>query len=315
MSLTRWITIGLLGAVALVAAWAVVDLRKAYARVATGSTLISTPQGDVEFRQGGSGPPVLVIHGSGGGFDQGELIARAVLGGSFHWIAPSRFGYLRSTVRPGATFDDQASAYAQLLDKLGIEGPVAVLALSHGGPSALLFAALHPERVASLTLLSCGVASSSDANQAQANQKGDALTTIFRFDLLYWAVSKFLRSQLIALMGADAAMLAGLGVAQRELIDHVIDDMNPVAPRSAGVLFDNHAAMPNQRITSIRAPTLVVHARDDTLQLFRNAQFAMANIPGARLVEFDQGGHLVIAVQQPAIQAEVQGFIRAHVGR
>jgi 2-hydroxy-6-oxonona-2,4-dienedioate hydrolase len=67
-----------------------------------------------------------------------------VLGEQFHWIAPSRFGYLRSTFHDGTTFDDQAHAYAYLLDRLGVKR-VAVVALSQGGPSALLFAVLHPE--------------------------------------------------------------------------------------------------------------------------------------------------------------------------
>ena len=314
MSLVRWATIALLGTAALAAAAFIADIRNAYARVADASTVVSSPHGNIEFKLGGSGPPVLVVHGSGGGYDQGELIAQAVLGNRFHWIAPSRFGYLRSTFQAHATFDDQARAYADLLDHLGID-KVAVVALSHGGPSALLFAVLYPERVSSLTLLSCGVASSSDAAQEQANQKGDTLTAIFKHDWLYWATSKLLRGQLMALMGANEAVIEGFTKDQRELVDRVIDYMNPVAPRSAGVAFDNKAAMPNQRIAAIRAPTLVVHAKDDMLQLYRNAEFATSTIPGARLVTFDNGGHLVIAVQQLAIQAEVQQFIQSNLGK
>ena len=265
----------------------------------------------VEFKQGGSGPPVLVIHGSGGGFDQGELIARAVLGDGFRWIAPSRFGYLRSALPAGATFDEQAHAYAALLDHLGID-KVAVVAMSHGGPSALLFAALHPDRVASLTLVSCGVASSATAEQARANRQGDLLRTIFHYDPLYWGVSTFLRTALMALMGANDAVIAGLTAAQRALIDRIIDDMNPVAPRYAGVAFDNTARMPNERIAAIRAPTLILHASDDSLQLPSNAEFAAKAIPGARLVLFERGGHLLIAVEQTAVRAEVRAFIGSH---
>jgi pimeloyl-ACP methyl ester carboxylesterase len=314
MSLVRWATIALLGTAALAAAAFIADIRNAYSRVADASMVFSAPHGNIEFKHGGSGPPVLVVHGSGGGYDQGELIAQAVLGNRFHWIAPSRFGYLRSTFQAHATFDDQARAYADLLDHLGID-KVAVVALSHGGPSALLFAVLYPERVSSLTLLSCGVASSSDAAQEQANQKGDTLTAIFKHDWLYWATSKLLRGHLMALMGANEAVIEGFTKDQRELVDRVIDYMNPVSPRSAGVAFDNKAAMPNQRIAAIRAPTLVVHAKDDMLQLYRNAEFAASTIPGARLVTFDNGGHLVIAVQQLAIQAEVQQFIRSNLGK
>jgi pimeloyl-ACP methyl ester carboxylesterase len=120
------------------------------------SSIAPSPYGDIEYTQGGAGPAVLVIHGAGGGHDQGELIAVAVLNEQFHWIAPSRFGYLRSELRAGATSDDQAHAYACLLDHLRVQR-VAVVAVSAGGPSALLFALLHPEQVSSLTLKSCGV--------------------------------------------------------------------------------------------------------------------------------------------------------------
>jgi pimeloyl-ACP methyl ester carboxylesterase len=256
---------------------------------------------------------VLVIHGSGGGFDQGELLARAVLDERFHWIAPSRFGYLRSTFRDGATFDDQAQAYAYLLDHLRV-GKVAVIAMSHGGPSALLFAVLHPERVTSLTLISAGVTSLQARVQAQeqANRKGNMLTTVFSYDPLYWTVSKLFKKPLMGLMGASDEVVAGLTQQQRALVDRIIDEMNPVAPRSRGVMFDNQAAMPNERISAIRAPTLILHAEDDGLQLYQHALFAAEKIPGARLVRFERGGHLLVCVEQPAVRGEVQQHILDH---
>jgi pimeloyl-ACP methyl ester carboxylesterase len=305
-----WLVVG--AVLASVALWTVHsrDMRRAYERIRGKSKVVPSPYGDIEYAEGGVGPPVLVIHGSGGGFDQGELLARAVLDERSHWIAPSRFGYLRSTFQPGATFDDQAHAYAFLLDHLGI-GRAAVVTLSHGGPSALLFAVLHPDRVASLTLISAGVASSDDANQARANQQGSALTGIFQRDFRYWAVTTALRGWFFQLMGAPPAVIAGLTPEQRLLADQIVDFMNPVSPRAAGVAFDNRAAMPNQRIAAVRAPTLILHARDDTLQLYRNAEFAAATISGSRLVSFDHGGHLVLAVEQARIRVLVGEHLRA----
>jgi hypothetical protein len=90
------------------------------------------------------------------------------------------------------------------------------------------------------------------------------------------------------------------------LVDRIIDEMNPVSPRSAGVGFDNCAALPGERIAAIRAPTLIVHAADDTLQPYHNAEFAAATIPGAVLVRFESGGHLLMAVEQAEIRAAVQ---------
>ncbi len=299
------------GTVATLAGLYVRDMSRAYQRLRGHSALLSSPFGDIEYAQGGSGPPVLVVHGSGGGFDQGEFLARATLGDRFHWIAPSRFGYLRSTFQPGATFDEQAHAFAYLLDRLGI-ARVAVVAFSHGGPSALLFAALHPERVSSLTLLSAGVASSETSAQKQANQQGDALMKIFQKDYRYWLLTTLFRRRFLALMGVDDAVVARLTVTQQALAEQLIEIMNPVSPRAAGTVFDNQAAMPNQRIAAIRAPTLIVHAQDDTLQVFHNAEFAARTIAGARLVAFPRGGHLLLAVEQHAIQERVAEHIRAH---
>jgi 2-hydroxy-6-oxonona-2,4-dienedioate hydrolase len=308
----RWTAIGLILAVVLVSASYFWDINRAYERIHGKSTVIPSPYGDIEFTEGGSGPDVLVIHGSGGGHDQGELLVKAVIGDQFHWITPSRFGYLGSTFHKNATFDDQAQAYAYLLDHLKIKR-VAVVALSHGGPSALLFATLHPERVSSLTLISCGVASSASPDQAQANRKGGMWVTIFKHDALYWTISKVFKKQLTELMGANDVVIASLTPEQRELVDQIIDYMNPVSPRYAGVAFDNKAAMPNERIAAIRAPTLIFHATDDTLQLYSNAEFAASTIPGAKLVSFNSSGHLLVCVEQSAIRTVLQKHILDHM--
>lgn len=289
------------------------SMASARERVRGKTATIATPYGDIEYSEGGAGPPVLVIHGSGGGFDQGELIVQSVLDDHFHWIAPSRFGYLRSTFHNGATFDDQAHAYAALLDQLGIER-VAVVALSHGGPSALLFAVLHPERVASLTLISCGVAPALSDEQAQADTKGNTLVSVYSEDYRYWLITRLFRKQFLQLIGVDDTVIASLDAGQQVLIDRVVDEMNPVSLRAAGVAFDNQATLPGERIAAIRVPTLILHAKDDTLQLYHNAEFAAATIPEARLISFERGGHFVMVTEQAAVRTAVQQHILDNVG-
>ena len=313
MTALRWMALTVFALAVVVAAVYRLQIGRAYARVEGHSSVFVAGDQRIEFVQGGGGVPVLVVHGSGGGFDQGALIAGAVLGDGFHWVAPSRFGYLGSTMPVHASFESQADAYARLLDHLGL-ARVAVVALSQGGPSALFFALKHPDRVQSLVLLSCGVASSTDPQQAEANRSGDRLKMMFQHDFAYWGVSTVLRKPLMKLMGASDEVIAGLAPGQRQLVDQVIDFMNPAEARFAGVELDNRAAMPDARIAGIRVPTLVVHATDDTLQLYRNAAFAASTIPNARPLRFERGGHLLIAVEQPRVRAEVQAFIRAHAG-
>jgi 2-hydroxy-6-oxonona-2,4-dienedioate hydrolase len=300
--------IGLVVAVALGSALFLPDIGRSYERVRGHSQILSSPYGEIEYVVAGSGPAVLVIHGSGGGYDQGQLLSQVVLNEDFQSVIPSRFGYLGSTYYEGATWDDQAHAYAYLLDELGLQR-VAVIALSHGGPSALVFSELYPERVSSLTLLSCGVATQESEDQDAANRKGERLTALFNYDFPYWVVSKAFNGRFMELMGADRAVVASLDPEQREWVHRVIDYMNPVSARAAGALFDNRAVLPGERIRSITAPTLVVHATDDRLQLFHNAEFAAANIPGARLMRFDHGGHVVMVVEGEAIRAAVQAHI------
>ncbi len=307
----RLLVIALIVSTAVVVMLYVRDIHQAYARISSGSSVISSPYGNIEYAEGGDGPVVLVIHGGGGGFDQGQLIAQLVLQDNFRWIAPSRFGYLRSGVNPGATWEDQARAYAYLLDQLGIQR-VAVVGFSQGGPSALLFAALYPERVSSLTCISCGVAPSTAASQDAANQKGQGLVTAFKYDFPLWAFTRFFKDQFMGLMGAGDDVIAALTPEQREWVGMTIDTMNPASVRSAGALFDNVSELPGSRIAAIRAPTLIVHAADDLLQLFHNAEFAAANIPGARLMRFEHGGHLLVAVELEAIRPAVQQHILDH---
>lgn len=284
------------------------DMRRAYERVRGKSRIVPSPFGNIEYAEGGAGPPVLVVHGSGGGFDQCQLIAESFLDDGLRWIAPSRFGYLRSTFQEGATFDEQAHAHVSLLDHLGVD-KVAVVAFSHGGPSALVFAVLYPERVSSLTLVSTGVVTMATEEQGEASRKGNALTTIFKYDWLYWAISTLFKRQFMALMGASDTVIAGLTVGQKKLVERIIEEMNPVSLRTAGVAFDNGAALPGERIAAIEAPTLIVHATDDTLQRYHNAEFAAATIPEARLIRFEKGGHLLMAVEQAAIREEIRTHI------
>ena len=91
----KWIgvALGLLCLLGLLAgawlAWAFQrDMAPAYARLTGRSTLLSTRLGDIEYTLRGSGPPVLVVHGSGGGFDQAEFLADAVLGPGHRSITP-----------------------------------------------------------------------------------------------------------------------------------------------------------------------------------------------------------------------------------
>ncbi len=87
----------------------------------------------VEYATQGSGPAVLVLHGNLCGYDQGQPLAHMLDGAENKFITVSRPGYLRTPLDTGATFEQQADAYAAMLDEMGID-KVVVLAISGDGP-------------------------------------------------------------------------------------------------------------------------------------------------------------------------------------
>src|ERR1035441_213206 len=96
------------------------DMDSINKRLSADSQVHRTRHGSVEFTTWGNGPAVLVVHGAAGGYDQGVLIAKAFGRESFRWIAPSRFGYLRTPLPADASTTAQADAFADLLDGLEI---------------------------------------------------------------------------------------------------------------------------------------------------------------------------------------------------
>ncbi|TVR66623.1 MAG: alpha/beta hydrolase [Gemmatimonadales bacterium] len=301
-----------LGSVLAVAASFRSTVKADLARVEGRAAILPSPWGDLEYLTGGEeGPWVLLVHGAGGGYDLGELMAEILLGEGVRWIAPSRFGYLGSAVPEGGTPDTQAHAYAWLLDELGVE-EVAVVALSAGGASGLLFALLHPERVSSLTLVSAGVTRVGSLEQDDADWKGRMLVRLFSHDFPYWAVTSLFQGRFIELMGADRDVAQRLTPQEARWLERLVESMRPASLRSKGALFDNLAPPAGHRIGGIQAPTLVIHAEDDRLQLFENARFAEATIPGARLLSFETGGHLVAITEQPTVREAVRRHVVEH---
>jgi hypothetical protein len=107
-------------AVAAILAWLgrafVTDRRANRQRLCGNSRLIETRRGPIEYAEAGSGPAVLVMHGAGGGFDQGMEFAEPIAKRGFRVVAMSRFGYLRTAMPVDASSAAQADAHLALMD-------------------------------------------------------------------------------------------------------------------------------------------------------------------------------------------------------
>ncbi len=139
---------GLLGAGTVIGAYSS-SIAVANRRVAQNSNLIPTTCGNLEYAMAGKGRPFLMIHGTGGGFDQGLRFAQGLVERGMQVIAPSRFGYLRSSFPDDPSPERQADCLNELLDHLGID----TLPVAGGSAGALIaaqFALHYPQRCSHL---------------------------------------------------------------------------------------------------------------------------------------------------------------------
>ena len=264
---------------------------------------ITTPMGRVEFAEAGTGPPLLVSHGIFHGADGGLRSMRDLVSDR-RVIAPSRFGYLGSSMPGGATPALQADAFAALLDRLEVD-VVDVVAISAGTGAAAQLATRHPHRVSRLIVSSGNFPGSPTADPVPA--WGIALYN----DPAMWALRRLARPFFARLMGVPDGFPRT--PEERAFIEEMLDSVFPIEPRAEGARFD--ATRSNPDITStplerITVPTMIIHARDDPLASFDAAASAARRVPRAQLIPLESGGHLQLG-QTVTVRAALDAFLAA----
>ena len=280
-----------------------------------------TAFGRIEYLDRGQGHPVLVLHGTPGGHDQGSLMADFVVAAGLRAIIPSRPGYLGSALtEANRSIDGAADAMAALMAGLGID-TYAVLCWSGGGPVAFRLAARHGGRLNALVAL----AAVSQRYQWHPDG-GDRF--MFSTALGNWLLKIMAEHAQRQLVGATLASEGELSKAELEAHVHavwadpakrrfVLELAATVSWRGARKPgLDNDmacfAAIDDLQLDGIAVPTLLVHGRADTDCPPQHSEAAAVRIPGAQMLWIEHGGHLsmFIDADSDAIQARILHFLR-----
>ena len=284
----------------------IADLRD---QLGAGSEIAETSAGPIEFAEKGEGQPLLLVHGAGGGYDQGLMIGRDFAEG-FRVIAPSRFGYLRTPVPDDTSPAAQADAHAALLDKLGLENCV-VAGVSAGGPSAIEFALRYPDRTQALLLI---VPRTYDPTQTIGADKGFDSQMILRLvqasaDFLFWVGMKVARPAVVRFLGVPPELEVKAPKEERDRTTEIMRNILPLSDRVAGIAVDSSTEIAPWPLEKVTAPTLVISAKDDLFGTLPGARFTAAHIPGAELEVLESGGHLMLG-QRDRVNAIIASFLK-----
>lgn len=276
-----------------------------------------TPLGPVQYATLGEGAPVLVVHGSPGGWDQGVAMGRFLAEAGRRVIAPSRPGYLGTEFGDRREIDRQADLHAALLDELDVER-VGVLCWSGGGPSSYRLAVRHPERVSALVALDAV----SKAIQRPREHLADRLMFTTRTgNWLLRALAAHAPERLIS-----ATLEAEGGLSKDELeqrtreafadetkrrfvleLDATVtqrDDRRPGLDND----WEQFSAIESLELERITAPCLIVQGSADTDVTPDFSEFAAATIPGAEQLVLDGGTHLAFYTHPDAETAQARAL-------
>jgi 2-hydroxy-6-oxonona-2,4-dienedioate hydrolase len=285
------------------------DINRAAAHALQGSVLAATRCGPIEYQEVGAGAPLLMVHGSGGGHDQGMAFAGALAQRGIRVIAMSRFGYLRTPMPADASPTAQADAHVCLLDALGI-AQAAVLGGSAGGPSAMQMAIRHPDRVSALVLLvplAYKPGTLADSAPPLPLMVEKIMMQLIGSDFLFWAGMHVSRDALIKLvLATPPERVAAASPQERTRVNAILDNILPVSTRAAGLRSDSvlGKGIPRYALETIRTPTLIISVRDDGYGTFASAEYTASQIAGAKFVGFNEGGHTWVG-HDDEVQSEI----------
>jgi len=290
------------------------DIQLAHKRISVGSQIADTPCGKIEYAVAGNGPPVLVVHGAGGSYEQGMSASTELVQSGFRVIAMSRFGYLRTPLPADASAAAQADAYACLLDALHIKR-AAVVGASAGAPSSMQFALRYPKRIAALVLL-VPATYVPRQNGAPLMHTPFGLEFIFtsalHSDFLFWAVPRLARATVIEeILATPPELVENASSEERVRIDQMLEQILPVSPRRLGLLNDVAvvSSLPRYELERIAAPTLILGVADDLFGTYDCASYSAEHIPRARFIGYPRGGHMWIG-HQKEVMAEIATFLK-----
>jgi pimeloyl-ACP methyl ester carboxylesterase len=237
-------------------------------------------------------PPILLVTGAGASmlWWQEGFCRMLAAGGRFvirydHRDTGRSVTY--ETGHPAYTGADLVADSAGVLDAYGISA-AHIVGSSAGGAFAQLLALDFPERVLSLVLISTSLAVSTGRGLPPPSEEFTRFAAAVAVD---WSEAESVVEYLVeysrVLAGGQRTFDEG---ALRDLARRDVERARDfAAARNHDLMVDGERA--HKPLSSISAPTLVVHGTADPLFPIEHGEALAEEIPGARLLRLEGAGH------------------------
>ncbi len=202
------------------------------------------------------------------------------------------------------SFDAFVQDLETVVDHLGL-GRFPVLGMSQGCAVSIAYAIRHPERVSALILIGGYAAGWRIGMSDSEIEEREAVLTLTRHG---WGTSNPAYRQIFSqtfMPNADAQRLAWFNEFQRR----TTSAENAVRFQEAFGDIDVR-----DLLHKVRAPTLVLHAKDDQRIPLHHGQELADRIPNARMVPLESCNHIILG-DEPAwnvLMREVRDFLALH---
>lgn len=189
--------------------------------------------------------------------------------------------------RPQYTGADLVADAVGVLDVYGIAA-AHVVGVSAGGAFAQLLAIGFPDRVLSLTLISTSPATAGERSLPSPTERFNAFLASAAVD---WSERRSVIEYLVGYQRMLAGGARPFGeAAWRGLVRRDVERARDIAASQNHNLIPE-GNVPSGPISSVAAPTLVIHGTADPMFPLAHGQALAEEIPGAKLLTLEGAGH------------------------
>lgn len=220
--------------------------------------------GWISYYEGGSGEPLVLLHGFGSGKNNFIGLAGG-LTGRYRVIVPDLIGFGESSRIGGLNYKPTAQAVRveQFVKKIGLKQKVHVGGSSMGGQIALAWAIMYPDRVKSLWLMSPAGLWNAPKSELMLNyEKTGRMTLLVEKEEDFFVLREMVMSDPPYIPSAFLMEIARDGVLHKDL--------------SRNILMQIREESVDSWLDKVAVPTLLVWGDEDkvlsphSLQLFSN---------------------------------------------